>query len=133
MRQPARDETRDLVGRRLYSVVFVEDYIQLLFDPDPDQDGAPPHLDFFVLPTVVLAQSSFAPTDERWARALTALIGSTVLAFRTSPEAGLELRLDTGTVSLQANPEFDAAVEVALLDVHGTWDVWRPGERPFKR
>lgn len=113
-------------------MVFVEDYIQLLFDPDAGTDDAPPHLDFFVLPTVEFAQELFEPADDRWAWALTTLIGSNVVALQESPEVGLKLELDTGSLSLRANRAFDAAVEVALLEVHGAWEVWRPGEGPFQ-
>ena len=113
-------------------MVFVEDYIQLLFDPDEGEDGTPPHLDFFVLPTVITAEELFEPADARWAWALTSLIGSNVVAFRESPEVGLELELDAGKLSLQVDREFDTAVEVAVLEVHGMWDVWRPGEGPFR-
>lgn len=113
-------------------MVFVEDYVQLLFDPDPGTDGDPPHLDYFVFPTVKLAQAPFEPADDRWAWALTTLIGSSVLALRENPEIGLEVELDAGALSLRANREFDDAIEVALLEVHGAWDVWRPGEGPFQ-
>lgn len=132
MNQPASDGDHELVGRRLYSVVFVEDYIQLLFDPKAGEDGAPPHLDFFVLPKVMTGQELFEPSDVRWAWALTTLIGSKVVAFRESCEVGLELELDAGALSLQANRELNTAVEVALLEVQGVWGIWRPGEGPFQ-
>jgi hypothetical protein len=130
--QPLSSDEWNLVGRRFYSVVFVEDYVQLLFDSDVGEEGGPPHLDFFVLPQVRIGKRLLEPGDAEWAGTLTSLIGSTVVEFQVSPDVGLVLQLSTGVVALQADGQFDTAVEVALLETPGVLEVWRPGEGAFQ-
>jgi hypothetical protein len=122
---------RALNGRWLFSVVFVEDYVQLLFDQDAGEECDIPHLDFFVLPDVVISTRVYRPTDVGWAQALRSLIGSDVIGARESVEAGSQLVLAQGSITLRADERFGEAIEVALLKIEGSMDVWRPGEGVF--
>ncbi len=121
-----------LTGRRLFSVVFVEDYVQLLFDSDAGEEGQDPHLDFFVLPDVVISGRAYRPTAVDWAQALRSLIGSEVVEAGDSVQAGIQLVMTKGSVTLHADERFGEAIEVALLQVGDRVDVWRPTEGVFE-
>ncbi|MDR7189554.1 hypothetical protein J2Y46_002380 [Microbacterium sp. BE35] len=121
-----------LTGRRLFSVVFVEDYVQLLFDSDAGEESQDSHLDFFVLPDVVTSSRAYRPTAAEWAQALRSLIGSEVVDAGESVQAGIQVVLTKGSVTLRADERFGEAIEVAFLQVGGRIEVWRPGEGVFE-
>lgn len=123
------DDLSFLVGMRLYSVVFVMDYAQLLFDGSPDTGAT---LTCHVRPTVETSHGATRPGDLGYADALVSLIPGDVVAASVTTGAGLRVELASGAVVL--NPTRDEVVgpEIAMLSgIDGRWWVWRPGEDGF--
>ncbi|MFI0966284.1 hypothetical protein ACH4S8_33550 [Streptomyces sp. NPDC021080] len=120
-----------LVGFRLYSVQFVMDYVQLLFDGPTDDM---PVLTCDVLPVVTLSGQRFSATETGWADALRGLISQDVTA--THEETGIGIKVDFATGSVQLHPSADEleGPEIAMLNgfVDRCWMVWRPGEEAFE-
>ena len=118
-----------LVTRRLVSVDFHLDRLELHFDGDDDQPvltcEAWPEVR---QPGVTLRQEGFGYAD-----ALRALVGQIVMG--TTAVAGEGIVLELQGASLVLNPvegDLDGP-EIALLRGFGDarWTAWRPGEEPF--
>lgn len=123
------DDLSFLVGMRLYSIAFVMDYAQLMFDGSPDTRAT---LNCDVWPTVETARGVTRHGDLGYADALVSLIPGDVVAASVAAGAGLRVELESGAVVL--NPTRDEVVgpEIAMLSgIDGRWRVWRPGEDAF--
>ncbi|GAA4892637.1 hypothetical protein LX16_1981 [Stackebrandtia albiflava] len=129
MREPLPSLSARLVRCRLYSVIFVQDYVQLRFDTETGPDE--PVLSCFVPPVVVSRAGPVTAAAAGWTDALRSLIGLVVTA--TSAQPGSGLTIDFGDVALAWHPGTDELVEIAMLGGFrdGAWTVWRPGEGPF--
>lgn len=121
-----------LVGRRLYSIEFVLDYVQLRFDIEGSSDVSVLTCD--VRPRVVVGQRSVAPRDAGWADALVSLAGQDVVATYEATGDGLRIDLAPGSIVLR--PDYDELVgpEIATLNGFdgGDWMCWRPAEEAFE-
>lgn len=121
-----------LVTRRLSSVNFLLDRLELRFDGDPG------HSEGTVLtcevwpevrqPGVVLRQEGFGYAD-----ALRAVVGQIVVGTTESAEEGLVVELLGAAVVLNPASDDVPGAEIALLRgfSDGAWAVWRPGEGVF--
>lgn len=118
-----------LVGMRLYSAVFVIDYVQLLFDGSPDTRST---LTCDVWPTIETSQGDARHGDPGYADALVSLIPSDVVAASVTSGSGLRIELGAGAVVLNPTRDEITGPEIAMLRGTGdAWRVWRPGEGEF--
>ena len=120
-----------LVMRRLMSVDFHLDRLELHFDGDSDDDR--PVLTCEVWPEVrqpgvTLRQEGFGYAD-----ALRALVGQLVMGTTEAAGEGIVLELQGATLVLAPGPGELTAPEIALLSGFGDarWTAWRPGEGTF--
>ncbi len=122
-----------LVGRSLYQVSFVHDYVQLWFDGDPDSKRDV-FLNCEARPRVIVGQKEHQHGDPAWASALVDLIGSEVAGVREATGIGIELEVGDAVLSLHPTVDELEGPEIALLDgfEDGAWMVWRPGEDSFE-
>ena len=134
-----------LVGAQLASVVFVRDYLQLVFEPTdvgtpeagvlrrPTKGGFGT-LSAYVLPELETGGRLLKSGRPGYRDALVELIGRVVAQAGEDP-ARLRIVFDSGvvaSVSLNAADLPDGAVESAMLqleDAAESWMVWRPGDR----
>ena len=79
-----------LVGEQLESVVFVMDYLQL--------DFGSARFSSYVWPTVAVGSVRTTFRDPCYRDALCAFIANDVVSVEESHEAGLEIRLEHGTI-----------------------------------
>ncbi|MFE3459584.1 hypothetical protein ACFXKD_18745 [Nocardiopsis aegyptia] len=121
-----------LVGRRLYSVQFVLDRVQLWFDGDASGDT--PSLLCDVPPRVDVDGRCLGPTDPGWRDALCGLIGQDVVATHEATGSGLRLDFALGAIRLHPTQEEVEGPEIAHLSGFDdrSWMVWRPGEDTFE-
>jgi hypothetical protein len=122
-----------LVGLRLYSVVFVMDYGQLMFDGSRFSEV--PTLGCFVWPSLVLVddhRKRFG--DAGYRDALCALIGSEVVATTETVGDGFTVSFEQGTLVVRPTSEEVVGPEIAQLSgfEDRSWMVWRPGEDSFE-
>lgn len=120
-----------LVGRRLYSVQFVMDYVQLWFDGEAS--GETPGLTCDVLPQVVVDGRQFDPAESGRADALRTFIGQNVIATHEAAGIGIQLDFASGAIRLHPTRDEIEGPEVAMLSGFDdrAWRVWRPGEDTF--
>ncbi|QIS11579.1 hypothetical protein [Nocardia arthritidis] len=121
-----------LVGCRLFSVVFVMDYVQLCFDSDATEDR--PILTCDVFPVVHTESAQLREGEIGYADALRAFIPGQVVATAEAFEVGLRVEFSNGAIVLR--PTYDELVgpEIATLSgfVDRAWMGWRPGEDVFE-
>lgn len=125
----AADDVSSLVGMRLCSVVFVMDYLQLMFDGSP---GSASTLTCYVWPTVETPRGVARQGDVGYADTLASLIPNAVVATAATPIAGIRIEWQSGALVLNPTPDELAGPEIATLrDLGSNWRVWRPGEDVF--
>jgi hypothetical protein len=116
-----------LAGRRLTSVVFVMDYVQLTFD-----DG--PILTCDVWPVVVIDDQTRRINDAGYRDGLCSFITQVVVSTTEATGVGLIVRFERGSLSIHPEQEELVGPEIALLSGFDdrSWMVWRPGEESFE-
>ncbi len=136
---------QSLVGSQLASVVFVSDYVQLVFVPTdvgtPEAGvlqrptkGSFGTLSAYVIPEIKTGGRLQKSGRPGYRDALVELIGRVVAQAEEDP-ARLRIVFDSGvvaSVSLDAGDLPTGAVESAMLqlnDAAKSWMVWRPGDR----
>ncbi|WP_245988724.1 hypothetical protein [Flexivirga caeni] len=115
----------------MYSVEFVlNDYVQLRFDGPPG--GSPVTLNSYVWPTVDCGERVWHEADLGYADALRRLVPGTVGSTSEDTGAGIQIFLDTGSVTIHPKLE-EVHVEIAEIMgfADGSWTVWRPAEGSF--
>lgn len=120
-----------LIGCRLFSVQFVMDYVQLLFDgPSPDM----PVLNCYLMPRVELGSSTFADGQVGYADALRSLIPRVVRQTREATGVGLRIEYDDAAIVVHPTTDELVGPEIALLQgfEDRPWMCWRPGEESFE-
>jgi hypothetical protein len=120
-----------LVASELSSVVFVADYVQLVFWL-PGEAGCPTP-SCYVWPSVTVGEQPIGIADEGYRDAICSLIGRRVVAADEASGSGLSLVFDQGSIVLRPTAEDLRGPEVAMLTgvADGRWMVWRPGEEAF--
>lgn len=118
----------DLIGEELGSVVFVRDYVQLVFDG--------PYLSLYVWPVVTTADgrtSRFG--DEGYRDALCGFIGLAPTSIVVDRERGIELVFGDAHLTINPPPEeIWGPGEIAMLGGftgRPDWDLWRTDTYPF--
>jgi hypothetical protein len=115
-----------LVGLELGSVVFVRDYVQLVFDG--------PRLTCFVWPMISVGGSVLGIHDAGYRDALCSLIGHSVTATTEATGQGLRVDFTLGSVVLHPSIDEVDGPEIGMLDGFDdhAWMVWQPGEVSFE-
>lgn len=118
----------DLIGEELGSVVFVRDYVQLVFDG--------PYLSLYVWPVVTNADGeTFRFGAEGYRDALCAFIGRTPSSVVIDRERGIELVFASARLIINPQPEeLWGPGEIAMLGGftgRTDWDLWRADTFPF--
>jgi hypothetical protein len=113
-------------------VEFVlNDYLQIRFDGP--REGGPIVLNCYVWPTVTTPERTWREPDVGYADAVRRLAPGTVRSTTEATGVGIQLELDTGTVTI--HPELKE-VYVEIAEIQGfadrAWMVWRPGEDSFE-
>lgn len=130
-----------LAGSELASVVFVRDYLQLVFEPGdsrppdprvlrPATEGRFATLSAFTVPTVSRGGRTIGRGDPGWRDGLCDQIGRRVRSAARADNA-LVVEFDNNDVVRISLASQDAVgPEFALLQLEDPdeWDVWRPGE-----
>jgi hypothetical protein len=123
-----------LVGRRMYGVFFLPEYVQLWFDGDMPS-GTNVSLGCDVFPRVALDGRTWGESDTGYGDALRGLVNAEVIAAVATSGEGLVLSFATGQIVI--NPTWHELVgpEIAMLSgfEDGAWMVWRPGEDSFEQ
>jgi hypothetical protein len=136
---------RALVGSELSSVTFVQDYLQLVFQPStlgnpepgvllPPMAGAFGTLSAFTLPKLKMDGRDLGPGQPGYRDGLVDQIGRRV-TDAYEHEMSLLLEFDNGrglTLSLREDDLEGVSVESAMLQLDDdaeSWMVWRPGDR----
>jgi hypothetical protein len=133
-----------LVGSELASVVFVADYVQMVFQPghvkeaDPQvlrqpMEGVSARLSTYTLPSVTSRGIRVRPGEQGWRDVLCGLISARVVeAINDTDEIRIRFEPNVHvTVSLQED-DLEGMPEFAMLqldDGQKSWTVWRPGDR----
>ena len=114
---PLAEGLRELRGRQLSSVEFVQDYVQLKFDG--------PRLSAYVLPVVALNGKRLRHDGAGYRDELCARIGRTVLDADFRDGEALSLRFDDGAVIEISVRDKDYAGPEALefVDARQRWVV----------
>jgi hypothetical protein len=140
MNDPDRSITDSLVGSQLASVVFVRDYVQLVFEPmivgrpepgvlRPPTMGSFGTLSAYVLPELERQDRHVKSGQPGYRDVLVELIGR-VLTAAGEDAARLRLVFDSGVIATISFDEGDrpaGAVESAMLqldDPARSWMVW---------
>lgn len=125
----AADDLSFLVGMRLYSVVFVLDHVQLMFDGSRD---VPSTLTCCVWPTVETQRAVARHGDVGYADTLASLIPNAVVAASATSGAGIRIEWESAAVVLNPTPDDLVGPEIAMLrDPWSNWWAWRPREDVF--
>jgi hypothetical protein len=140
---PSSSLVRSLVGSDLASVVFVRDYVQLVFEPAtvgapepgtlvPPTTGVIGTLSAYTLPAITDDSRSFHSGEPGYADALVEQIGRRVVEA-DEVEDSLRVRFEGGVIFTISLVEDDLRVpESAMLQLHDdskSWMVWRPSDR----
>jgi hypothetical protein len=123
-----------LVGFELFSVQFVQDYVQLRFQTGGDAPaGEMPVLNCDAWPLVEYRGQEFREPDLGYADALRHLIPELVIATSEGTGTGLRISFVSGSITLHPTRE-EVFVEIAYLSgfADHEWMVWRPGEDSFE-
>jgi hypothetical protein len=122
-----------LVTRRLLSVDFHLDRLELHFDGDDghDEDAV---LTCEVWPVVQQPGVVLRPEGFGYADALRALVGQLVMGTTEATGVGLVVELQGASLILHPGPDEPTGSEIALLRgfSDGAWMAWRPGEESFE-
>ncbi len=121
-----------LVMRRLMSVDFHLDRLELHFDGDGDDDRPVLTCEAWPevrQPGVTLRQEGFGYADS-----LRALVGQLVMGTTEAAGEGIVLELQGASLVLNPAPEDLTGPEIALLSGFGDarWTAWRPGAGTFE-
>lgn len=121
-----------LIGFRLYSVVFVMDYVQLCFDGDHPEDR--PVFNCYVWPVIDMSSHTVADGEIGYADGYRSLIPRHVTGTSVGEQGGLRLEFGNATLILRPAMAEIVGAEIARLSgfADGRWTAWRPGEPPFK-
>ncbi|RDI69077.1 hypothetical protein [Nocardia pseudobrasiliensis] len=121
-----------LVGCRLFSVVFVMDYVQLCFDSHISD--LRPTLTCDIFPVVHRAAGRIRQDEVGYGDALRSFITEHVVATAEAFEAGLRVEFPAGAITLR--PTYDELVGPEIATLSGfpdkSWMTWRPGEDAFE-
>jgi hypothetical protein len=118
-----------LVDEQLGSVVFVTDYLQLVFGDA--------RFTAYVWPTVTIGDATLQFGDPGYRDALCAFIMHEVTSAEESPEVGLAIRFGLGAIVTNPAPADLSGPEIAQLQLQegpfreAAWMVWRAGEDVF--
>jgi hypothetical protein len=118
MKNPTEHPLKQIEGRCLSSVEFVQDYVQLRFDG--------PTLSAITRPTVKLGDIQLEWGTPKYRDALCERIGRVVRLVTVNENRGIFLGFDDGSsISISLNPE-DRRAEEAVIFSDGTeeWDTW---------
>jgi hypothetical protein len=143
--EPGSSVLRALVGSELSSVVFVHDYLQLVFQPAslgapeprvlrPAMTGAFGTLSAFTLPKLHIDGRPLGSSQPGYRDTIVQQIGRRVTSADVDEES-LRLEFDNGvlaTLSLGEDDLVAGQVESAMLQLDDdakSWMVWRPGDR----
>jgi hypothetical protein len=121
-----------LVGCRLFSVVFIMDYMQLCFDSNVSEDR--PILTCDVFPVIHKATGRLRDGEVGYGDALRSFIPEQVVATAEAFEAGLRVEFPNGAIMLRPTYDDLTGPEIATLRgfVNKAWMTWRPGEDAFE-
>jgi len=122
-----------LVMRRLMSVDFHLDRLELHFDGDSDDDL--PVLTCEAWPEVRQPGVSLRQEGFGYADALPALVGQLVMGTTEAAGEGIVLELQGATLVLNPTRDELDGPEIALLSgfADARWTAWRPGEDSFEQ
>ncbi|WP_101523214.1 hypothetical protein [Nocardioides houyundeii] len=121
-----------LVGARLVSVEFVQDYAQLRFEGLGEDM---PVLTCDAMPTVeAVGGQVLSDGDLGYADALRALIPNLVLNTHEATGTGLRIEFPNAAIALHPDRDALTGAEIAVLTgfEDQAWMCWRPGEESFE-
>lgn len=145
LNEPGSPLLRSLVGSELSSVVFIQDYLQLVFQPAlvgapdpgvlrPEMTGVFGTLSAFTLPTLHTDGRHLRSGDPGYRDTLVEQIGRRVTGAEVG-EDSLRFEFENGLLATLPLGEDDletGQVESAMLQLDDdakSWVVWRPGDR----
>jgi hypothetical protein len=116
-----------LIGKRLSSVTFIMDYVQMDFNGH--------QFNFYNWPVLHEGQTLFNHQKDRYSDKLTGLIGKTIKAADEYLDIGLSLEFESGPLlsiplRMEENHSISEIAEYHRPDQH--WMVWSVGQAPFE-
>lgn len=118
MKNPTEHPLKQIEGRHLSSVEFVQDYVQLRFDG--------PYLSAITRPTLKLGDLQLKWETPGYRDALCERIGRAVQSVTIDQNRGICMGFDDGSIiSISLDPEDRRAEEAAIFsDGTEEWDTW---------
>lgn len=110
-----------LVGFEMSSVIFIRDYLQLVFEGSERTQT----LSAFSIPSVSIKGEEYQNYEQGFRDALCSLINSKVIAVETSQQIALKIHFgDAEKVEISLREHDYEGPEAAMLDDDGSLTIW---------
>lgn len=107
---------RSLIGEKVSSVEFVENYVQMHFNG--------PSLTMYTMPTVTAGGVVFKDTEPLSRDGLCGLIGKKAIATDVDADALVVIFDDESSVSVSLRDEDQRGPEAVMMQTEKGWNVW---------